>query len=205
VRHWPRLEHFIAVAILLAIGAPIVVVAYVKSGIFDTAAARPHSRLMEWITHETMINSVKRHAPEVALPTLVSRPQAAHGFCTYEAHCVACHGAPAVARAQWVSGLNPQPPYLIDATQRWKPRELRWIVSNGIKMTGMPAWRQSMSESEIDAVVAFLAAMPKMPPQTYVRWRNAGVCGGQSSFTGSILGTPKAHQSAPKAATAAVR
>jgi mono/diheme cytochrome c family protein len=205
MRFWPSHHHFIAAAILVAVGMPVVVFLYVKSGIFDTAAARPHSRLTEWITHETMINSVKRRAPDVALPGEVSAGQAMRGFCQYETHCVACHGAPAVAREQWANGLNPQPPYLLDASQRWKPRELHWIIRNGIKMTAMPAWRESMSDGEIDDVVAFLAAMPKMPPQNYLRWRASGICGGQSSVTGSILGTPQAHQAAPKTAIAAVR
>jgi mono/diheme cytochrome c family protein len=198
-------QHFVAAAILVAVTGPVVVFAYVKSGLFDVAAARPHNRLIEWITHETMINSVKRRAPDVALPGAVSVSQAERGFCQYETHCVACHGAPAVARDQWVNGLNPQPPYLLDATQKWKPRELEWIVRNGIKMTGMPAWRESMSDGEIKDVVAFVEAMPKMPPQTYVRWRAAGVCGAQSSSTGSILGTPHAHHRAPTAAMTAVR
>ena len=149
---------------------------YVKSGVFDVAASRPHSKLVEWITHETMINSIKRRAPDVALPTHISKAQAIGGFCQYEEHCVACHGGPAVAREQWVSGLNPEPPYLLDATQNWKPRELEWIVRNGIKMTGMPAWRESMSDEQISDVVAFVEAMPKMPPQTYSGWRALRLC-----------------------------
>ena len=89
---------------------------------------------------------------------------------------MACHGGPAVARQQWVNGMNPAPPYLLDATRQWKPRELHWIVENGIKMTGMPAWRDTLSDHQVDDVVAYLEAMPQMPPQTYIRWRNAKVC-----------------------------
>jgi mono/diheme cytochrome c family protein len=204
VNRWRLLERIISAAILLGVAAGFVGVAYVKSGLFDVAASRPHSRAMEWITHETMINSIKRRAPEVALPKHVSTEQAIRGFCQYEEHCVACHGAPAVAREQWVNGLNPTPPYLLDAAQLWKPRELEWLVRNGIKMTAMPAWRESMSDAQITDVVAFVGAMPKMPPQTYLRWRASGVCG-QSRLTGSILGTATAHQIAPNAATAAVK
>ena len=68
--------------------------------------------------------------------------QAIRGLCAYETHCVACHGAAAVGRVRWVNGLNPEPPYLLDATKRWSPSQLHWIVRNGIKMTGMPAWRE---------------------------------------------------------------
>jgi mono/diheme cytochrome c family protein len=91
-------------------------------------------------------------------------------------HCVACHGASGVARQAWANGLEPQPPYLIDEPQRFNRRELFWIVQNGIKMTGMPAWRQSMSESEMWNVVAWLEASPKLPPQTYSQWQRTVRC-----------------------------
>ena len=60
--------------------------------------------------------------------------------------------------------------------QHWRAGELEWIVRNGIKMTGMPAWRDTMSDAEISQVAAFLEAMPKMQPQLYLRWRQARIC-----------------------------
>ena len=56
--------------------------------------------------------------------------------------------------------------------------ELFWIVDHGIKMTGMPAWRGTMTEQEIWNTVAFLEAMPKMNAQDYARWRAQRRCGG---------------------------
>jgi len=174
--HWPTTRHFVVAATAVVTLGALGAVAYVKLGLFNVAASHPHTKLVEWATHDTMINSVKRRAADVPLPATVSLAQAKRGFCQYEAHCVACHGAPAVAREQWVNGMNPEPPSLLDATLQWKPRELHWIVQNGIKMTGMPAWRETLSEQQITDVVAYLEAMRQMPPQTYLRWRNARVC-----------------------------
>ena len=171
----------IAGALILVVATPLLVWAYVAAGVFNVAASRPHSKLVEWITHETMIRSVKRRAHDSALRSPLTAPQVVHGFCQYETHCVSCHGAAAVARQAWVNGMNPAPPYLLDMTQQWKPGELEWIVRNGIKMTGMPAWRETMSDAQIEDVTAFLEAMPKMPPQTYLRWRNAAICRQRSS------------------------
>jgi mono/diheme cytochrome c family protein len=149
---------------------------FVKSGLYNVAATRPHTKFSEWLTHATMIDSVKRHAAGIAAPAGFTPRQAAAGFCQYEAHCVACHGAAGVARQPWVSGLEPAPPYLLDVHRRFQPRELFWIVRNGIKMTGMPSWRDSLSEPQIWDVVAWLEASAKLPPQTYAQWRAAGVC-----------------------------
>ena len=48
----------------------------------------------------------------IVAPASVSAAQVRRGFCAYETHCVACHGAAAVARERWVSGMEPAPPYL---------------------------------------------------------------------------------------------
>jgi mono/diheme cytochrome c family protein len=178
---WKTMQHMVIGAILvIAIAAPIGVVVYVKSGVFNVAASKPHTDFTEWLTHETMIHSVRRHAKGIEAPRQLTAQQVVSGFRTYETHCAACHGAAAVARSQWVSGLEPGPPYLLDSTRRWSPSELFWIVKNGIKMTGMPSWRDSMSDAQIWEVVAWLEASAKLPPQTYATWRSRQRCGGFS-------------------------
>jgi mono/diheme cytochrome c family protein len=179
VRPWSNLEPIvIGAAIALLALVPVGVVAFVKSGIYDVAASKPHTKLTEWITHETMIHSIRRHAQAIKAPRRSSGAQVMAGFCTYETHCVACHGAPAIAREQWVSGLEPSPPYLLDATSHWSSAELFWIVKHGIKMTGMPSWRDSMSDRQVWDVVAFLEAMRQLPPQTYANCLSRRMCGG---------------------------
>ena len=166
----------IGVVAAFAVLGPVGAFAFVKSGIYNVAASKPHTKFTEWLTHETMIHSVRSHAKDIVAPASASAAQVHRGFCEYETHCVACHGASAVARERWVSGMEPAPPYLLDATHRFKPRELFWIAKNGIKMTGMPSWKNSMSDRQIWDLVAFLEAMPKMDSQTYVHWRAAGIC-----------------------------
>jgi mono/diheme cytochrome c family protein len=170
--HLPLALGGLACLILGAAGA----FGYVKSGIFDAAAFKPHSKFTEWLTHDTMIHSVKRHATSITPPEAFAPGQVLAGFCQYETHCVSCHGAAGVARQPWVNGIEPAPPYLLDVHQRFKRRELFWIVQNGIKMTGMPSWRETMSERQIWDVVAWLEESPKLPPQTYVNWRRQRVC-----------------------------
>jgi mono/diheme cytochrome c family protein len=161
----------------LAIALPLGAILFVSSGVYDVGASARHTKFTEWLTHDTMIHSVRRHAADISPAAWTSAAQLVAGYCAYEAHCVACHGAAAVARQQWVSGMEPQPPYLLDATRDFTPSQLFWIASNGIKMTGMPAWRDSMSDRQIWNVVAWLEASRKLPPQTYVRWRAQGRCG----------------------------
>jgi len=172
----PLLLFGLAIGAAGALAAALGAFAFVKSGIFNVGASSPHTKFTTWLTQETMIHSVRSHARAIAAPASASAAEVRRGFCKYETHCVACHGASAVARERWVSGMEPAPPYLLDAAQRWKPRELFWIAKNGIKMTGMPSWRNAISDREIWDVVAFLEAQSKLDSQAYVRWRAAGLC-----------------------------
>jgi len=184
------LHILIGIAIAIAVLVPLGVFAFVKFGVYDVAASRRHTKFTQWITHETMIHSVGRHAKGISVPPFTSAGQLLAGYCAYETHCVACHGAAGVAREQWVNGTEPQPPYLLDATQLFSPRELFWIAKNGIKMTGMPSWENSMSDRQIWNVVAWLEASKDLPPQTYVRWRAERRCGASARTAPGPLSTP---------------
>ena len=172
-----QLKHVIIGAVIaIAIVVPLGAYAFVSSGIYNVGASSPHTKFTTWLTHETMIHSVRRRSGGIAVPTSVSHAQVLDGFCLYETHCVACHGAAAVRRQAWVSGMEPSPPYLLDVTREMTPQQLFWITQNGIKMTGMPAWRDSLSDEQIWQVVAFLEAMPRMNSRAYGDWRHARLC-----------------------------
>lgn len=199
-----KLRHLVIGGLIaVAVVVPLGVFAFVESGLFNVAASHPHSRFTEWITHETMIHSVRRHAAGIEPPRRIAAAQVLAGFCLYETHCVACHGAAAVAREQWVAGMEPSPPYLLDATSKWTPSQLFWIAKNGIKMTGMPSWRNSLSDGQIWEVVALLEALRRLPPQTYVEWRSRRMCGGVSGPwpAPAPASTPPAGPARPRAAT----
>lgn len=142
--------------------------AIAQFGVFDVAASTGHMAFVRRLVHGTMIAAVKRSTSVVRVN--VSNAAVMHGMCSYQVHCIACHGAPGTARAPWANGLNPTPPYLLDARVRWTPSELHWIVSNGVKMTAMPAWEASLPDKEIWELVAALETMPRLQPATYKSW-----------------------------------
>ena len=175
--HKQLLHILLGAVIAIAVLVPLGVSGFVKSGVYNVGSSQRHTKFTEWLTHDTMINSVRTHARGISPPAWTSASQLLAGYCAYETHCVACHGADAVARQLWVSGMEPQPPYLIDVTERFTPGQLFWIAKNGIKMTGMPGWGDSMSDRQIWNVVAWLEASHDLPRQTYVQWRSERRCG----------------------------
>jgi mono/diheme cytochrome c family protein len=81
--------------------------------------------------------------------------------------CVTCHGAPGIAPDELAQGLNPQAPELAQSTTDLSPGEMFLIIKDGIKMTGMPAWGTSHSDSAIWAMVVFLQRLQTLTPETY--------------------------------------
>ena len=62
---------------------------------------------------------------------------------------------------------------LEDSVVDWSDEELFWIVKNGFKYTGMPAWPAQGRDDEVWAQVAF-CALSRHTAATYAilpRWR----------------------------------
>jgi mono/diheme cytochrome c family protein len=81
--------------------------------------------------------------------------------------CVSCHGSPGLEETEVSVGLNPAAPYLVKVAKEIDPNKLFWIIKNGIKMTGMPAWGKTHSDEKIWAIVAFVKKLPNMTVEEY--------------------------------------
>ncbi len=83
-----------------------------------------------------------------------------HGFVL---SCAICHGTDGHARASL--GLAMYPPAM-DLTsphvQHWSDAQLFWIIQNGVRLTGMPAWKTMISENDSWKLVQFIRALPKL-------------------------------------------
>src|SRR3546814_1594596 len=80
------------------------------------------------------------------LPEDTSDDLLAQGAGYYAESCAYCHGGPGQEPAEWSRGMRPEPPHLTEAATEWTDQEIHWIVSNGFKMTGMPAFSEHRSE-----------------------------------------------------------
>ena len=80
----------------------------------------------------------------------------------FHSGCAFCHGAPGMPISPIAQGMLPPPPDLATQMRPWRDRELFWIVKNGIKYTGMPAWAAQQRDDEVWALVAFLRRLPAL-------------------------------------------
>jgi mono/diheme cytochrome c family protein len=157
---------FIVALELLVILSIVGFIVLIYSGSYNVAASSTDYGIVQWVLETTMEKSVRHHAQGVVMPDLpeVSRQKGVEHFA---AMCVLCHGAPGVDPSAIGRGLKPQPPVLGTVVHEWTSAELFWIVGNGIKMTGMPAFGRSHREEELWGIVAFIRQLPEMTAAEY--------------------------------------
>jgi hypothetical protein len=63
--------------------------------------------------------------------------------------------------------MRPRPPHLTETAVHWTPAEIHWIVTHGIKMSGMPAFGPQHSREELVALTAFVSALPGLTAEDY--------------------------------------
>lgn len=146
--------------------------AVVYGGMYNVAATDQHADLVRWTFDTTMHRSVSARADEepVELPANPSRETLATGASHYADTCVHCHGAPGRDPSEWSRDMRPEAPHLAEAATEWSAGEIHWIVSNGIKMTGMPAFGPRHSREELLALTAFVSVLPGLTPEEYTQF-----------------------------------
>ncbi len=154
---------------LLGVVLAIAGFAFAWSGLFNIAASSGHWAITEWFLHFTMRQSVETHAMGIETPPLDDPALVAKGAGHFEAGCAPCHGTPGHRPNPVAKGMTPTPPHLVERVASWEPSELFWIVKNGVKYTGMPAWPALHRDDEAWAMTAFLLRLPDLDPQAYQR------------------------------------
>ena len=157
--------------LVLLTGAILIVGAagFIYSGAYNVAATEPHWGAVSRLLETVRVRSIKARAADIAAPAnLDDQATLVMGTNHFAAHCAMCHSAPGVPKGDIAHGLYPAPPDLKAAAQFYTPGELFWIVKNGLKMTGMPSWKDH-SDEELWSTVAFIRKLPTMTEEDYAK------------------------------------
>lgn len=90
----------------------------------------------------------------------------------YADHCAICHANDGSGDTEIGRGLYPRAPDMRAlATQDRSDGELFWIVENGIRLTGMPAWGNGTPDGERASwgLVHFLRRLPTLTADEIIR------------------------------------
>jgi mono/diheme cytochrome c family protein len=161
-----------AFLLIAAIGVVLLVVTFIwigsrgisaraEPGPVETAVARTMRRLA------IPSGDRDRRNPAPATAEVINA-----GMAHYADHCAACHANDGSGETQIGLGLYPRPPDMrLPDTQSLSDGELFYIIENGVRLTGMPAWGTGTPESgeETWHLVHFIRQLPKLTPQQLER------------------------------------
>jgi mono/diheme cytochrome c family protein len=160
-----------ALAIIGAVAAAVLVF----GGFYDVAATEQDSAPVAWVLVHARQASIGHHAtdtPPGSLDDPATIRAGAKAFATRG--CVSCHGGPGAAWEKFSEGLNPGPPDLKEVAPDLQPREIFWVVKNGIRMTGMPSFGAiGVPDQEIWSIAAFVKKLPTVSDADYKAWSTA--------------------------------
>ncbi|MDQ2719855.1 MAG: cytochrome c [Bacteroidota bacterium] len=160
---------FTVIFTLLLIAGVFVI--YIYSGSYNISQLTPHNAFTKWIIETTKNKSINKRLKDLHAPPMTDTNMIIEGFKHYNEMCVNCHGGPGIDPGELAKGLYPNPPKFYKSQDMPDTIEAFWIIKNGIKMTGMPAFGLTHSDQKIWATTDFLLnKMNKMSAGEYQEW-----------------------------------
>ncbi len=81
----------------------------------------------------------------------------------YAQSCALCHGTDGHARTDLGRGMYPPAMDLTSPhAQHWTDAELFWIIQNGVRLTGMPSWKRTISSTDTWKLVHFIHNLSRL-------------------------------------------
>jgi mono/diheme cytochrome c family protein len=126
-------------------------------------ADKPASRSEETLANAAKDVAIPLEAGKMKNPLPETDEVVSQGQEVFLGSCAQCHGAD--ARGDTTVGRNMAPPAM-DLTsahvQHWSDAELFWIIQNGVRLTGMPSWKSSISADDTWKLVRFVHHLPRV-------------------------------------------
>jgi thiosulfate dehydrogenase len=155
---------------------------YVRFGFVDPRADLAVGSLESKIAMPSLDAAIDRRAPATQNPIQPTEANLTAGARIYQADCASCHGDVTHPHARLAEGLYPRAPQFLADAPDMPENQNYYIIQHGIRLSGMPAWKQVLSEQEMWQVTTFLSNLDKLPPQTSDAWKAmAGSSGVQTS------------------------
>jgi mono/diheme cytochrome c family protein len=143
---------------------PVCVGVYFYTGMVPVATSAPAMPFEKRMARIGLRVHIEKEAPKTA-PFQPDEAAYTAGAQLYRSDCAVCHGLPNQAQTAVAKGMFPKPPQLFagDDVTDDPPGVTYWKVANGIRLTGMPGFKQSLSEQQLWQVSLLLANADKLP------------------------------------------
>lgn len=157
---------FIASCVIIFLLGSIAAGTVLHLGIYNVSALQQHTGIVYDLLEYARIRSVSTRS-RTDVPNFAAIDWQQSGMRLYQSHCKQCHGAPGVSPDTFAMGMMPAPSPIAKIAQERTAEEISWVVTHGIKMSGMPAWKYHLNDEQIWQIVALVEKMPTFTAHEY--------------------------------------
>lgn len=173
------MKRVVAVAVLAVLGIMVYLgMAVARRGF--SAKEKP-SRLEEFLARHARKIATPAGAQRLQNPYPVTPESLAAARAHWVDHCATCHALDGSGTTALGRNLYPPAPDMSQAyVQDLSDGELYYIITNGVRFTGMPAWGGEHSPEETWQLVSFIRRLPTLSREELEEMQ-AQAAGGQGS------------------------
>ena len=155
---------FLIGLVLGLILVPLCVYIYFVTGSAPVATAAAPMPFEATLAHGALSARIAKEMPKT-VPVPADEADFLAGAGVYRENCAVCHGIPGGTPTAISRGMYPKPPKLLEGTGVTddEPGETYWKVANGIRLSGMPSFSDSLSQTQMWQVSLLLANANKLP------------------------------------------
>ena len=157
-------RRLLLLAVLLLAGLAAALAIYARSHGFS---ARPEPSGVEgFIARRVRTFAIPPSSRQASNPVRLNPEVLTEAMEHFADHCATCHGNDGSGSTSIGKGLYPRPPDMRQAeTQMLTDGEIYWVIHNGVRFTGMPAFgedKPGVADEDSWKLVHFIRHLPKI-------------------------------------------
>ncbi len=155
---------FVALLVLGTVAGVVALYALIQHGV----SARDEPTAAEaFVARRVRHFAVPRAGRDAPNPVPPGPEVLARARAHFADHCASCHGNDGRGHTKMGQGLYPKAPDMtLTETQKLSDGEILYIIENGVRLTGMPAWGKAGAHDMTESweLVHFIRHLPKLTP-----------------------------------------
>jgi mono/diheme cytochrome c family protein len=167
------LKGFVAgIVVTLALIALVVYVGLNQGLLIPANADEKPGSFETWAARRSLHATIVREAPKGDNPLQATDANLLAGVKLYGENCAACHGVADGKPSTIAVGLYQHAPQLAaDGVEDDPDGVTYWKIAHGIRLTGMPAYGKTLSDTQIWQITLLLKHMDKLTPVADRAWK----------------------------------
>jgi mono/diheme cytochrome c family protein len=150
--------------LLMVLVQAVAIYLVVQNGWIDPRADDGYMPMEKWASR-VVPRAIRSDSQGLNSPIEATSENLAAGAKLYGANCAMCHGASDAKESNVAKGLYIKAPQLAkDGVEDDPVGQTYFKIAHGYRMTPMPAFSKSLSETQIWQLALFLKNMDKLPP-----------------------------------------